>query len=164
MAEAAVLHRLLLLCIVIGLAFSIWATLEVTFPSVQGTCSVNSVLSCKTVDSSGHNNVGPLPDWSLGVGGFLLYLALDIPLLRSYDVRLLQAILLLSVLAVAFSAYFVYLELFVIGAVCPVCTGAHAANLGVLGVSLALLRQRNRALKEEESGKKGTRARRSAGA
>ena len=140
--DARVLHRLLLVEILAGLAFSAYAAFEVLNPALQGTCSVNGYLSCGKVDQSGWTNLGPAPDWAVGVGGFLLQLAIDIPLLRSYDSRLLHLLLIVGVAGLVVAAGLAYIELAIIQALCPICLGAYLAEAAVVGLALALVRLR----------------------
>ncbi len=151
MVQAQVLHRLLLVLILVGLIASIYAAFEVLNPALQGTCSINSTVSCAAVDASSYSNVGPIPDWSIGLGGFIVLLLLDIPLFRTFDPRFLYAIFGLSAAGVAFAAYFAYLELVFIHAICPVCTTAHLAGVGVFLVSLTLIRKRSSAEDPDET-------------
>jgi uncharacterized membrane protein len=141
--RAATLHRLLLIAILAGLAFSIYAAIEVTVDTgLRNTCSVNSVFSCGRVDSSAYTNLGPVPDWSVGVGGFVVLLALDIPLLLTYDPRMLNAVLGLSIVGLLVAAGLAAVEVFLIHAVCPICLGAYISDAAVLGFALGLLRLR----------------------
>ena len=154
MVQAPVLHRLLLLLIVIGFIASIYAAFEVLDPALQGTCSINSFVSCSTVDSSGLTHVGPIPDWLVGVAGFATLLALDIPLFRSYDPRLLYAIFALSLGGIGFALYFAYVELALVGALCPVCTTAHLADVGVFLTSWKLVSLRRSGDETPDSSRK----------
>ncbi len=149
MVEAAVLHRLLLFFIVLGIGISSFAALEVVDPALQKGCTINPLFSCQAVDESGRTTVGPVPDWSIGLGGFVALLLVDLPLIRSYDERYLKAILGLSLIGVVASVYFTYVEVFEIGAICPVCLSAYLANVGVLAVALLLYRMRQHALETE---------------
>ncbi len=142
MADAKVVHRLLLFLILVGLAFSLYATLETLDPALQATCSVNSYLSCQAVDSSGFTHTGPIPDWAIGVGGFLLLLLLDLALLRTFEVRWLNAVTVVAALGVVTAVYLGSIELFVIKAICPICLGAYLSGVAVLLVALWLRRIR----------------------
>lgn len=142
MTDAKVLHRLLLFFIVLGLAFSLYATLETLDSALQATCSVNSFVSCQAVDSSGHTFTGPVPDWLIGVGGFALLLALDIPLLRTFKASWLKAVLVVSGLGVLAAIYLGTIELTVIHALCPICLGAYLSGAATFLVSVVLFRMR----------------------
>ncbi len=144
MTDARVLHRLLLFFILLGLAFSLYATLETMDAALRATCSVNSFLSCQAVDSSGHTLTGPFPDWLIGVGGFVLLLALDLPLLRTYKASWLKAVLVVSGLGILVSVYLGTIELTVIHALCPICLGAYLSAVATFLVSVVLFRSRRR--------------------
>lgn len=154
MVDARVLHRALLAVILIGLAFSLYAGFEVADSALTSACSVNSYVSCGTVLHSGDTTFPPgseVQDWYWGVGGFVALLALDIPLLRTYDARLLQAVFVLSVLGLVVAGIFAYIELFVIHALCPICLGAYISGAGVVALAGVLLNIRRRDGEDEEA-------------
>jgi uncharacterized membrane protein len=137
--DARLLHRLLLLSILAGIAFSVYAAAEVLDPALQGSCSISAFFSCGAVDQSGHTTLGSIPDWSIGLGGFVLLLALDLPLLSTFDPRLLNAVLLFSGVGVAVSLYLGYVELDIIHALCPICLGAYLSNAVAFLLALTLV-------------------------
>ncbi|HEV2449124.1 MAG TPA: vitamin K epoxide reductase family protein [Thermoplasmata archaeon] len=145
MVDARLLHRLLLVCIVVGIGFSSYAAFEVLDPTLQKSCSISPFLSCGAVDQSGHTSIGPVPDWSIGLLGFLLLLALDLPLLRTFDRRLLYGVVGFSALGLGVAGYLAYVELDIIHALCPICLGAYLSDLAVFVVALVLLRLRRSA-------------------
>ena len=154
MTDARVLHRLALVAILAGLAFSVYAAFEVLNPALQGSCTVNGYLSCAKVDQSAWTTIGPVPDWAVGVGGFALMLAIDVPLLRSYDPRLLRLLLGVSVAGLAVAAGLAYVELAIIQALCPICLGAYFSDAAVVGLVVGIdrLRRRPEPIAEEAPG------------
>jgi uncharacterized membrane protein len=76
---------------------------------------------CEQVALSEYSRIGGLPVAVYGVGLSLVLLVLAVAWWRTNDVRLLAAHYGLSLVGVVFEAYFTYLELFVIGAVCVWC-------------------------------------------
>ncbi|MCI4334807.1 MAG: vitamin K epoxide reductase family protein [Thermoplasmata archaeon] len=142
MVDARILHRLLLVCLLAGIGFSAFAAFEVLDPALQSSCSVSAFFSCGAVDKSGRTSIGPVPDWSIGLAGFVLMLAVDVPLLRSYDPRLLFGLLGLAALGLAIAGYLAYVELYLIHALCPICLGAYLSDLAVLLLALVLVRLR----------------------
>ena len=148
MVDARTLHRALLLAIVAGLAFSLYATFEVLDPALQHTCSITGYFSCQAVDQSGFTHLGPVPDWSVGLGGFLLLLGLDLPLLATYDRRLLHAVVAVAAAGAAVAVGLAYVELEIIRAFCPICLGAYLSDAAVLLIAVALVRARGRAAAE----------------
>jgi uncharacterized membrane protein len=153
MVDAPVLHRLLLALIIMGLGFSIYTAVESSLEA-YGSCTVSVTVNCGTVAQSSYSHVDGIPVWTVGVGGFVLLLALCIMLMRTYEMRYLQLIVIFSIIGVAFAAYFIYTET-QIGAVCPVCTGAHISGIAVLLVALELwkMRKDDELRKVEESKK-----------
>jgi uncharacterized membrane protein len=148
MADARVLHRLLLLFIIVGIAFSTYSAFETLYPAGRGVCSINSYVNCGKVASSAWATVGPFPDWSVGLGGFLILLALDIPLIRTYDPRLLTWVLAFATLGLTVAVVFGSIEVLLIHAFCPICLGAYISDLGVFVVALTLYRQHRAQLAE----------------
>jgi uncharacterized membrane protein len=142
---AEALYPLLIIFTFVGLGAAIFAAFEVIDPSLTHVCSTNNSflglkLSCASVATSGHTTVLGVPDYAVGIGGFLAMIAVAILAYRSWDRKYLQLLAGLSLLGLVFTAYFVYNEVFVVGAICPVCTTAHCANVAVLLVTTALLR------------------------
>jgi uncharacterized membrane protein len=148
--DARVLHRLLLFFLVVGLIFSCYAAFEVLDPALQRSCSLNAFLSCSAVDKSGHTNFGPtpIPDYAVGIAGFVAMLAVDVPLLRSYDPRLLYALLGLTTVGLAIAVGLGLVELTIIRAFCPICLGAYLSDAGAFLVAVALVRLRRSAQRE----------------
>jgi len=138
--RAETVHALVLLGSIAGLAFSIFAWVESVVPSLQGACSVNAFISCSKVDQSGLTTTLGVQDYAWGIAGFLLLLALDVPLYRTWKPSWLRALALVSLAGGLFSVYLGYLELGVIHALCPVCLGAYLCNALVLAGSLYLVR------------------------
>ncbi len=159
MADARVLHRLLLAFVVAGLALSLYATAESLDPTLQSSCTVNAFLSCAAVQQSGLTTLGPVPDWALGVGGFSLLLVIDVFLIRTYEARWLLAVLVVTALGLAIAAVLAYIELAVIHALCPVCLGTYVADLGAFLIAVVLLLLRRhpaRSLTDESPPEKST--------
>jgi uncharacterized membrane protein len=138
--RAETVHALLLMGILVGLAFSVFAAYETTHPSAQGICSVNSWISCQKIDTSGQTTTLGIEDWLWGIGGFVVLLALDIPLYRTWKREWLLPVTALSALGAALSIWFGYVELVIIQGLCLVCLGAYLANVVVLGCAVYLMR------------------------
>ncbi|HZY93022.1 MAG TPA: vitamin K epoxide reductase family protein [Thermoplasmata archaeon] len=138
--DARTLHALLPVAIIIGLGLSIFAGYETTHPAAEGACSFNGFVSCAKVDQSAHSSTFGVPDYWAGIAGFLVLLAVDVPLLRTYKPVWLYLVLGLSSLGLIAAVYFAYVELVVIGALCIICTGAYLSNVVVFAAALALYR------------------------
>ena len=140
-AETA--HQLVLIGLIAGLAFSLFAGYETLNPAAEGVCSLNSYVSCAKIDLSGQTTTLGIADWIWGVGGFVVMLAIDIPLYRTWKSSLLDLLLVISGLGLLLSIYFAYLELVVIQGLCVICLGAYLSNV-VAFVSLVYLRNLGR--------------------
>jgi uncharacterized membrane protein len=138
--RAETVHAVLLMGILVGLAFSVFAAYETLNPSIEGVCSVNSYISCQKIDTSGHTSTLGIPDYLWGVGGFLLLLLLDIPLYRTWKRQWLLPVTALSLVGALFSIYFGYIELVVIQGLCLVCLSAYLCNVVVLACAAYLMR------------------------
>ncbi len=137
--RAESLHAIILLAVVVGLGLAVFALAESVDPALQGACSVNAFFSCHAVDTSGHTTTLGVQDYDWGIGGFLVLLAIDVPLYRSWRPPFLAALGGVSAIGVGLSAYLAYVELVQIDALCPVCLSCYIANVVVLASALALL-------------------------
>ncbi len=142
--DARTLHAILPVAIVAGLALSAFAAYETIYPAAESACSVTSFVSCAKVDQSGLTTTFGIQDYWIGIIGFLVLLAVDIPLYRTYKPMWLYTLLGFSTLGVVAAIYLGYVELVLIGALCLICTGAYLANVVVFGVALALVRKNRR--------------------
>jgi uncharacterized membrane protein len=137
--RAETVHAALLVVIVAGLGLSAFAAYETYYPAAQGFCSVSKYISCSAVDESGHTYTLGVPDWLIGVGGFVALLVLDIPLYRSWRRDLLQGVVAVSGIGLVVAVYLGYVELAVIHALCPVCFSTYLMDGVVFLLSLWLL-------------------------
>jgi len=75
----------------------------------------------------------------LGLAWFLVTMALSLGLLRNK--KLAPALLAWSLVGLVGVVGLVYIELFLVGAICPVCTSAHLLGLGVLVLAVVIWRK-----------------------
>ena len=138
--RAETVHQLILLALVAGLGFSLFAGYEVANPGVQGVCTLGSYVSCAKIDTSGHTTTLGVQDWVWGVVGFVAMLALDVPLYWTWKHSYLLALTGLSALGGLLSVYFAYVELVVIQGLCIICLGAYLTNAVALAGLVYLVR------------------------
>ena len=100
------------------------------------------VGGCESVQGSRFAIAGGVPVALIGLGGFALIFALAVLRLQpAPPVWADVAIFALSIAATAYVSYLTYIELFVIGAVCPWCVAVAVCAVLVLAlVSVELLR------------------------
>jgi uncharacterized membrane protein len=99
---------------------------------------------CEVVATSEFARIGGVPVAVFGVVLSLSLLGLAVAWTRTDRIELLAAHYGLSLLGVVFEAYFTYLELFVIGAVCVWCASYGLSLLARFGVALLVWRRRAR--------------------
>jgi uncharacterized membrane protein len=130
-----------------GLIAAIYAYIETIDSSLQSSCNVNSFVSCGTVAKSGMTTVLGIPDAFIGIGGFVLLLLLAaVAESRRRELLWPYLLFLVATVGVAFSLYFVYVELALIHALCPVCLTAWVFGwVAWVGSFALLLRVRQKA-------------------
>ena len=102
----------------LGLAISIYLT-YVHYAGIEPVCS--SISNCERVQTSEYTDLAGIPVAVLGIAG---YAAILLSLRMRADVTAL-----LSYLAVAFSAYLTWAELFKIDAICQWCVASAIITL-----------------------------------
>jgi uncharacterized membrane protein len=138
--RAESVHAALLVLIAAGLGLSAFAAFETYYPPWQRVCSVSKLISCSAVDESGHTKLGSVPDWFIGLAGFVALTALDVRLYSTWRRDLLQAVVALSGIGLVVALYLGYVELAIIHALCPVCFSIYVVDGVVFLMSLWLLR------------------------
>jgi uncharacterized membrane protein len=127
-----------------GLVVSAYLTVLSFGP--PSTCPVGdfAIFSCNDVIWSKYAYLYGFSVAMLGLGWFVIALALAV--LGRNNTRVLQGLVVWSVLGALGVAGFVYTEVFLLGRICVLCTIAHVMGLATLVFSLASLRG-NRAIK-----------------
>lgn len=93
------------------------------------------VGGCESVQGSRFAVAGGVPVALIGLGGFALIFALAVLRLRhAPPVWADVAIFAVSVAAVVYVSYLTYVELFVLGAVCPWCVAVAVCSMLVLAL------------------------------
>ena len=104
---------------VIGLAIATY----LSFVELQGGVPVcGPIKGCDTVALSEYSRIGGIPVAVFGVGLSLMLLTLALAWWRTDVYSLLLAHYGLSLVGVLFEIYFLYMQVFVIGAICVWCT------------------------------------------
>jgi len=125
----------------LGIITALFAAAETTNASLRAVCSINSFFSCSKVDTSNFTSTLGIPDYLWGIGGFILiFLVAAIAESRPRDRRWEYFLVFVTTAGLAVAAYFLYVELALIGAFCVVCGSSYAMGLVAWGGSLALVR------------------------
>ena len=99
------------------------------------------VGGCETVQASRYAAVGPLPVAVLGLAGFIAIAAVAASRLRpDPPAWTLTALFAMALAGTLYAAYLTYLELFIIGAVCPWCVTVGLSTAVVLILTTRELR------------------------
>ena len=99
------------------------------------------IKGCETVATSQYSRINGIPVAVFGVGLSLILLVAAIGWWKTGDRRLLATHYGFSLVGVTFEAYFTYLQIFVIDAICVWCMANDVVLVPLLAV-LALLRLR----------------------
>jgi uncharacterized membrane protein len=108
----------------LGLAISVYLT-YVHYAGIEPVCS--GVSDCERVQTSDYADLVGIPVAVLGIAGYLA-------ILLSLRTRV-EVTALLTYLAVAFSAYLTWAELFKIDAICQWCVGSALITLAIAALA-----------------------------
>lgn len=100
------------------------------------------VGGCEAVQTSRFSTVGPIPVALVGLAGFVAILAVAIAHARGAAWSL-TPLFGLSLAATLYVAYLSYVEVFVLGAICPWCVAVAVCAVGVFAVALRELLARS---------------------
>jgi len=135
----------------LGLIVSIFTYLEGIEASLQSLCTVNAFVSCSAVAKSGKTTLFGISDSYIGIGGFvLIFVVAAIAESRRKEMLWPYLLLFVTTCGVGLSAYFGYVELVQINALCPVCLTAYIFGI-VAWVGAILLVQKLRAKAREKA-------------
>jgi uncharacterized membrane protein len=129
-------ERRLRLAIGVLAAVGIGLTAYLLYVRHTGTKLVCATDGCETVQSSRYSEILGIPVAALGLAAFVVLLVTAC--LRTELARLAQAVVALA--AFAFSAYLVYVQLHVIGAVCDWCVASDVVITAATALVLLRLR------------------------
>lgn len=119
----------------LGLAVSIYLTVEHYTSSSLLACPESAAINCQKVTTSSWSHVGPIPVAVLGVVFFAVMTVLCLPRLWRMP-QLAPLRLAGAVVGVLVALYLVWVELFRVDAICLWCTAAHLCSLALLGTVL----------------------------
>jgi uncharacterized membrane protein len=121
---------------VAGLAVSIYLTVEHYTASTTLACPETGVVNCAKVTTSPQSMILGIPVAVLGLVFFVGMVALSVPALwrnRSGQVRWSR--IGLAGIGVLFVIYLLYVELFVVDAICLWCTTVHVITVALFVVT-----------------------------
>jgi uncharacterized membrane protein len=120
---------------VVGLAISVYLTIEHFTSSTTLACPDTGALNCLKVTTSEQSAVFGIPVAVLGLVYFVAMLAVSpAPLWRSKLPAIRYGRLALAAIGVLFVFYLVFAEMFTLNAICLWCTGVHILAVALFAV------------------------------
>ncbi len=117
---------------VIGLAISIYLTIEHYTSSSLLACPESSTVNCAKVTTSKWSHVAGIPVAVLGLVFFVGMVLLCLPV--AWRMTVLDPLRVVgAAVGVLVALYLVWIELFRVDAICLWCTGVHVCSLALLG-------------------------------
>jgi uncharacterized membrane protein len=124
-----------LIVAVIGLAVSVYLTIEHYTASTTFACPESATINCQKVTTSHWSHLGPIPVAVLGLVFFVAMTALCLP--AAWRVRALEPVRVIgAAVGVVVALVLVWIELFRVDAICLYCTAVHVCSLILLGTVL----------------------------
>ena len=118
-----------------GLLVSAYLTVEHYTASATLACPDVGVINCQEVTSSAESEFLGVPVALLGLLFFLAMVAVTLPVAwRMPSASMRRTRVGLAVLGVAFVIYLIYVELFVLEAICLWCAAVHVLTLALFAV------------------------------
>ncbi len=144
--KKAILTTILVLTLA-GIADSAYALYEHYLPPDVSACDVNETVSCTAVNQSSYSVVAGIPVAAFGMAGYALlaFLAGAILINRGPSRFWRRLLLLASLAALAVSLALTYVELFVLGAVCPLCVTSLALVVAITLLAFIFVARSRRA-------------------
>jgi uncharacterized membrane protein len=121
-----------------GIGDAIYHSYEELTEHFGSFCNINSKVSCTGVFESGHTAVFGVPFFVLGLIWFPLALMLGILTFERLETKtMLNGLIMLPFLMIGniFTIYLWYVELGVIGIICPVCVSLYVVNYALTGLA-----------------------------
>jgi uncharacterized membrane protein len=119
----------------IGLAISVYLTIEHFTSSTSLACPESATINCQKVTTSPWSHIGAVPVAVLGVVFFLAMAGLCSP--PAWRIQRLDAVRTAAAAAGVLTAlYLLWVELFRVNAICLWCTAVHVCTLALLGAVL----------------------------
>lgn len=112
----------------------------------ESGCNFNATINCDAVNQSKYSEIIGMPVAGIGLAGYCLFVGLSVWLLKRPNSFWVLALLVASsVVAFAYSLFLTLIEIFVLGAVCPMCIISMTLVSAILVLSIiAMLKNRVR--------------------
>lgn len=122
------------IAVVVGLATSVYLTVEHYSTKKSFACPENATINCLKVTTSKWSVIAGVPVAVLGLAFFVVMTVLVLVPRQDAPLRLLR--LVGASAGILMVIYLVYVELFEVDAICLYCTLVHACTLVLFGATL----------------------------
>lgn len=116
---------------VIGVGISIYLTYEHFTGAKSFACPANAAINCEKVTTSRWSEFLGMPVAVLGLAYFVGMTVLCLPMFTNRWVNHLRV--LGAVVGILMALWLIYVELFLVEAICLWCTGIHVVTVALLG-------------------------------
>ncbi len=125
----------------LGIADSTYALKQHYAAPLTSSCDVNETISCTAVNQSSYSDVAGIPVAAAGMAGYALLAFLAGAILSGRGPAPIWRTLLLlaSLAALAVSLALTYVEIFVLGAICPLCVTSLALVIVITLLTLIIV-------------------------
>ncbi len=147
--------KLLILLSILAMAVSVYLVYQ-HYKEGKAFCDINERLSCDIVNKSVYSVFPPyygIPVSIMGLATFFVISLLAVLALKKKTVRIagrrfgerdfIRAVTALLIASIGFALYLVYIELFILYAVCPMCVVLDVLIVISLVIALKILRMGN---------------------
>jgi len=133
-----VLLVIIIVIALLGVADSSYALKQHYAPADTSACDINETVNCSTVNQSVYSEFLGIPVAGLGLTGYVLIgtIAGLMVAERGSTKLLAMSLSLLTLVALAISLALTYIEVFILGAVCPLCVLSLALVTGITVLTL----------------------------
>lgn len=141
-----IMLSLIIVLALAGVADSGYAVYQHYSPAAVSSCDINETISCTAINQSEYSVFMGIPVAAIGVAGYLLLASLAGSIMLRFHARAAERLLLAAAgVALAFSIWLTWIEIFVLEAVCPLCVLSLLLIMAITALSLVVVLSGRRA-------------------
>jgi uncharacterized membrane protein len=124
----------------LGAGDSSYALYQHYTPPETSACDVNETISCTAINQSEYSVLLGMPVAGLGTAGYALIAALAVAMMVQFRKMLAGWLLLaVTIVALVFSLWLTWIEIFILKAVCPLCVMSLLAITAITVLALLVV-------------------------
>lgn len=117
-----ILLTIVIILAVLGIADASYALHQHYAPTATSSCDVNETISCTAINQSEYSILLGVPVAGIGVAGYVLIAGMAMAMILRFHPQMVGWMLLATAMvALAFSLWLTWIEVFILEAVCPLC-------------------------------------------